>query len=287
MSKVIKLFWWNPAANPKEYAVLFRNNPGALSKLWALKPRRFSNFGDVFSKLAVELVFGAKVIWAPPTEADLFALGSIMSVIPASRDDAAIWGTGDRGDLTATAELASNERRVLAVRGSLTRDAYSLAHNVSLGDPGFFISEMVGKSNLRALKPLYLPHFSDLNSKKEITLLRRLRVLGYEIVLPTEHPLQVAEKISKASFVVTTSLHGRIFADALEIPVFSVETLREPSFKFMDYASSIGKKWDSFDKQEFVSQPNMFDNQANHQPNLEPEAIQSLCLGLEVAAKRF
>jgi hypothetical protein len=68
--------------------------------------------------------------------------------------------------------------------------------------------------------------------------------LGWEIVLPSVAPLEVAARIAAAEFVATSSLHGLIFADALSTPAqlvsFSGGARAEPLFKYDDYSSIFG-----------------------------------------------
>lgn len=64
---------------------------------------------------------------------------------------------------------------------------------------------------------------------------------GIELVDVDAHPLQVADKILEASLVYASSLHGIIFAHALNRPcVFVKPQMDEPMIKCEDYYASVG-----------------------------------------------
>ena len=68
--------------------------------------------------------------------------------------------------------------------------------------------------------------------------------------------MEVFEKISKCEFVVSSSLHGLVFSDALGIPNLHLKVtdkLGGDGFKFNDYYSSFGVEhifWDISKKNE-------------------------------------
>ncbi|MBY0233675.1 MAG: polysaccharide pyruvyl transferase family protein, partial [Burkholderiaceae bacterium] len=58
-----------------------------------------------------------------------------------------------------------------------------------------------------------IPHFAALGDHGARHLLDRCRAQGWTVVLPNRPPVEVASVISGADLVVTSSLHGLVFAD--------------------------------------------------------------------------
>jgi pyruvyltransferase len=254
MSKKLKMFWWKPFANIRYSARFTRDNSFLMSRRLLTGKVRFSNFGDEFSQMALEYATGKKVIWASPETAEIFGLGSIMAFLEMAKNPVTVWGAGVHEPSDKFCEFDYEQHSFPIVRGRETLSYLRLDSKVtSIGDPGLLISEFVGPSKVRSNTPLYIPHFSELNSQSGLNLIDTIRSCGFRVCLPDEHPLHVGNEISKSSFVLTSSLHARIFSDTLGIPSISLHNAFEPTFKYRDYASSVGVGWKSIGPDELLS----------------------------------
>lgn len=194
------------------------------------------NFGDYISLKLVERIVRTAVRVCPngalAKEKKLLAIGSIMTF---ARNHDVIWGSGANGKWLDLKYYKFTELDVRAVRGPLTR-AF-LQQNFSIncpeiyGDPAllfpYFFPEFVRSKN-PPLDYIVIPHYS------EIALLPK--DLGDHIVYPIEPWDHVIQKIVDSKFVISSSLHGIIIAEAYGIPaIFLRITEHEPLFKYIDY----------------------------------------------------
>jgi pyruvyltransferase len=209
---MVKAYWWNGYPN------------------WGdgLAPyllKRFSNFHDVQ--------------WAPPNEADVFTIGSILEHIPIE-SQAYVLGTGR---LRPGSLLTLNQNlHVMGYRGMLTANSIGPTAPV-IGDPGLLADELVEPQS-RDYELGIVPHWSDKELGKDP------RFVGHKwstlVINPRDHPLKVIRQIGSCKKIVSSSLHGLIVADAFGIPRRFERTplfdlVREGGlFKFEDYSSSIG-----------------------------------------------
>jgi len=203
--------------------------------------RSFVNFGDYLSLKVVERMVGSPVrvykkIWNHP-EKKLLAIGSIFSF---ARDGDVVWGSGMKRWLPKT-EYRFTHLDVRCVRGPLTR-AYLQEHfhidcPEIYGDPALLFPYLYPEFK-RKENPTYdyiiIPHFSeeDLFLKEE----------WENVVYSTEPWEEVLTKILDSRFIITSSLHGIIVAEAYGIPARLLRvTENEPLFKYQDYYFGTGR----------------------------------------------
>ncbi len=206
-------------------------------------PRRFSalpeyqpeNFGDA---LAAELVRG--IVACTPAlrqQHRSHRLLSIGSVLHFARPHDVVWGTGVNGKVEG-ARVGSSQLDVRAVRGPRTRDLL-LQRGVPVpdvfGDPGLLV-------------PTVFPFTRDWAQRK-----RRARAVipnlndarDYashpDFVNPLAPLWDVIRRIAESEFVIASSLHGIVIAEALGVPVRPLESPAEPAFKYDDYAAGTGR----------------------------------------------
>jgi hypothetical protein len=169
------------------------------------------------------------------------AVGSIINTYLERGGQGLIFGSGVRKpDLSSGHPLLAE--KVIGVRGHLTAEALDLSAGMVIGDPGLLIGRLVAPARPVRRRAVFVPHFSSLGTNSGRRLVRDMRSLGFNIVLPNATPQQVAREISSATFVLATSLHALVFADAYGVPCARPfdESLREPDFKYMDYRSVFG-----------------------------------------------
>lgn len=190
------------------------------------------NFGDWLTP-AILGAFGIPVTWAPIRGAQLVMVGSVLSKLPVGWPGMVL-GTGliKRG-----MHPHVDQARVLAIRGSLTRDAAHLSKRTPLGDPGILVPRLP-RNEYPPAGTVLVPHYVDQAMVK--------RHPGLQVIDIRRPAAEVAGKIAAAERVITSSLHALIAADSLGVP-----HVWEPhaaviggSFKFLDYGSAFGVRVD-------------------------------------------
>lgn len=140
---------------------------------------------------------------------------------------------------------------IRGVRGPLTLNAFEDAgHDISsvnfLGDPGLLIGEIypdLFNIQERAGKILFIPHY-----RMRFTYHSNKR---YEVKDIDDSPYNISKSIRSAEYIITSSLHGLIWAHALGRPVSLVKPdSTEPLFKFHDYLLSVEKNLKFHDSPE-------------------------------------
>ncbi len=178
----------------------------------------------------VELI-GEQVAHQP----NLIAIGSILHWADAH---SLVWGAGF---ISRDVPLTVRPSRVLAVRGPLTLERlhrYGIPGTPAIGDPGIFISDVFPPSAQTV--PLgVVPHYVDARAPE----LQAARGAGMEILDVTAPLGDYIRKLSACRKIITSSLHGLVFAHAYGIPAVWWKLSNDvhgDGFKFYDYYASIG-----------------------------------------------
>jgi len=238
----IDLFWWDPEQMTSELVRLLMISPVSTTRALVGHNLRFQNFGDSYSRFAVEYVMGRKVVWSPPGRAQLFSTGSIMRYTSKSNLGAYVWGSGCR---TRDEVPASNiDLKFLCVRGPLTSEIYQTPE--VFGDPGLIASDVFSITNETKSKTIFIPHFTEIGARGKSTFYAKLKNAGIEVVLPNQSPKEVSKLVSQSELVITSSLHGLVFADSFGIPRLRLTNESEPTFKYQDYEKSVNTVSDQF-----------------------------------------
>lgn len=183
----------------------------------------------------------------------LLALGSIFGC---AKNGDVIWGTGINARWQSK-EPPKIELDIRAVRGPLTRDflieQYNWCCPEVYGDPALLFPILFQEFNTN---PKY--EYTVLFQHNDEPYIRRYweRYKDYNIYLcqrPNRIPWQtVVERILASKFIISSSLHGLIIAEAYGIPArwlhnpFLPSTLTEHSFKYNDYYLSTSRKPNQF-----------------------------------------
>ncbi len=207
--------------------------------------RREANFGDALSPLVVAHVAGRRVEWAPREEAELFAVGSLMTMIantpretPAPRP--VIWGSGCMGPVRDLAFLRDVD--VALLRGPVT-SALLERRDTTFGDPGLLVTDVFGTLPDRQEKIGIVPHLT----KREDPALEAVVAADPRLTLidpATRDASAVVHRIAECAYVLSSSLHGLVVADACGVPNTWLEPWGNHGFaalKFQDYAASVGR----------------------------------------------
>lgn len=219
----------------------------AIRLYWMGGNRGEINFGDSMSPLIVEMMAGRPVRYAPPENCDLIAMGSLLDKVEKKKlkrllrfrfDPIRVWGSG----AFCVEPVTRRGLAPFAVRGHLTRQALQLPQEMSLGDPGLLVDRFDvrrGKEHRWGI----VPHVADRNE----SLIHELRAANpgaLLIDLGDPDLRETLRKIQSCEFIISSSLHGLVTADAFGIPSVWLRVsgnLYGGDGKFMDYFSAVGR----------------------------------------------
>lgn len=248
MTAVIRAFWWSPIGCLRSMAETLRFEAAPWLYLAGRGGGLPRNFGDEFAPYAIREATGRCVRRATPQQANLLSIGSIIEhcALRGARNTQ-VWGSGLRvGDGPRFADDFGMVGQFLAVRGPLTASRLGV-QGAALGDPGVLAADFRPSGRrIRSNRLLLIPHFRDFSTRQGRRNISFLRSEGLDVMLPTTRPLEAIGIICRAGCVVTSSLHGLIFAHALGVPAIPIRscdpnvTRTEPSFKYRDYAATAG-----------------------------------------------
>ncbi len=197
---------------------------------------KFVNFGDYISLKVVERIVGepVRIYKFYPFEAGrkLLAIGSLLYF---ARNHDVLWGCGCNAKYLSREDYKFTQLDIRALRGPLTREFLKDKFNIDApeiyGDPALLIPYLFPEFK-RKKKPKYdyivIPHY------KEQSLFPKQQ--NNHAVYPTEPWAIVIQKIVNSAFVISSSLHGIVVAEAYGIPARMLRvTEDEPLFKYQDY----------------------------------------------------
>lgn len=199
------------------------------------------NFGDQLSPVIVDFMLKRKGLsFNSPTKKKytvLSSLGSIFFISPFVKKT--MWGTG-----SFKSNVYDKNARKLArldvrcIRGPLTEelllDSKILKKRInSYGDPGILMPLIYPGKSEKKYKISVVPHMSEEISTK------------YHIIdVRTKDWKKVIDEITQSEFIISSSLHGIIIAEAYGIPAVWLhnEESSQKEFKYLDYYYSTGRK---------------------------------------------
>lgn len=194
--------------------------------------RRINNFGDLIGPVLVERIASAERLGT--STGRLLTVGSIMHF---AREGDVVWGSGINGKV-ARHEHVFRCLDVRAVRGPVTRARLAEmgidAPDV-YGDPALLVPDLFPDLPRGSMEPssdyVLIPNLHDVP-----------RFAGHpNFMSPREDWVTVAERIRSSRFVVGSSLHGLILADAYGVPAVRLRSISEPPFKYDDYAAGVSR----------------------------------------------
>lgn len=175
------------------------------------------------------------------------ALLTLGSIFQAAGSEDYIWGTGVNPFWQRHVKKF-RPPKITALRGPLSRHYlmtnYGWSIPESYGDPGLLISRFIGPDLKKKKKYdflVLLQHQDEICDAEayigpSCNIVRCQRGVGNRLSF-----LDVAKLILQAHFVLSTSLHGIIFAESLGVSArwirnpYLLSTVTEPSFKYNDY----------------------------------------------------
>lgn len=235
------------------------------------------NFGDALSPLICEMVSQRAVVLSSMKQCDLVSIGSLLQRKKENLFSRAIfvWGTG----FIEAPKPHKSKHIFCGVRGRKTEASIINIENVSYGDPGLLCSELLNSKQSNLIYEWgIVPHYKDRNSNTIMDLAKRLP--GSKIIDVFNPPLETLKEISQCNRILSSSLHGLIAADALNISngwIMPTDQIRGGTWKFEDYYSA----FENYAKSPIINQDLLSD--CSIVSNLSapaPEELQALQQGL-------
>ena len=188
---------------------------------WTEGPGR-GNFGDLLGPLICEHLSGRRVVHSSVERADLISIGSLLEPWFWKEDSnlqftGAIWGTGRMEGLVP---ISFPSATICAVRGKLSRERLggSVSAECTIGEPGLLTPMLVPATLTvpRRFKVGVVPHWGE----RKHEAYRKLADLSAEILIidPCERVAIIVDRIRSCDFILSSSLHGLILADAFGLP---------------------------------------------------------------------
>ena len=204
---------------------------------------RIPNVGDRINPTIVTAVSKRPTVHVAGVQVPhLVAVGSTMA---ATTPESHVWGTGVmHPDLGVGGAMASN---IHAVRGKLSHSALCAAgiklRDVPFGDPGYLAPALFGITRSAAPTKTIgiVPHYVDRLKPHFRRLIAEPDVVDLNV---HADPLQFLHAMAKCDTIISSSLHGLIFAEALGIPNLWVTTgddIAGGPFKFNDWFSTTSR----------------------------------------------
>ena len=203
------------------------------------------NLGDRFTDLWLTKQGYDHTVTDKLAEGNFIGVGSLLE--QCQGHDLTIWGTGRATDPRKTGLVDLTKGTVLALRGPLSamgaygaRSAVNSRKGFVMGDPGLLAADLLDdvppRDRSHVYPVTYVPHWTEYErvvaEKGEDAT---VNLLG--------DPIEALQRIREATYVVSSSLHGLIFADAFGVERvwdYQEKAVGDP-FKFRDYASLVGK----------------------------------------------
>jgi hypothetical protein len=207
----------------------------AVPAFWCRAPSQ-GNVGDRLTPWLIRRICGVPARWVAPgwPGRKHFVTGSVISL---AGPGALVWGAG----VMDAGEVVDPRAELIGVRGPLTREAALRSGAVCppvYGDPALLVPRFLPCAGGSRGGPVALvPHFSD-----------KARALagvpdGWRFVDVQQPVEDVVDRLSGASLVASSSLHGIILSHAYGIPAVWITYGPLPAgddSKFHDYFLSVG-----------------------------------------------
>lgn len=233
--------------------------------LYWWEPPHIKNFGDVVSPDLIFNIFGFNIFRTPIENCNLIATGSIIEVAQQAKHKNSFysWGSGFIRSNSGNKNL--DHIKFSAVRGKNTLSR--IGYTVPIGDPGILINAAYSLKRKRHSKKIgVVIHYADI--KLPITK-KFCEDPRFEVISPLDSPQNVAQKIAECGLILSSSLHGLIFADSLSIPNAHIKisnNLTGGTYKFHDYYSGIDKQYQPANVKKIFDDDYLHQLKVNYHP---------------------
>ena len=201
--------------------------------------RQNSNFGDVLTPYLIKELFGIDIHHSTyPRNCNFIGIGSVLEKLEEAPEDVTVWGPGFMYEESSHVITKQN---ILAVRGKLSRARLvGLKKECPLGDPGLLVNKIY-KPQPKMYKIGFIPHYVDRANENS----KHIRSLpGVHFIDIMQEPSTFINEVARCDYVISSSLHGLITAESLNIP--NLHVMLSPkvfglNFKFKDYYSAFNQ----------------------------------------------
>lgn len=237
------------------------------------------NMGDILNVMIIENLFGYKVRKHTFLTGELSAIGSglgqftlwsnpfvafIQRVVGVFFPTVNVWGTGFICYKEKDTPFYRKDMRFAAVRGQLSKARVEkiLGHSLEIptGDAGILSSYLLTGNIKKKYKVGVIAHFKEQDEPVFQKLVNHYK--NSTCIDVRQHPSVVINQIAECECIISSSLHGLIIADSLEIPnihVVVTDKLLGDGFKFDDYYSAyqLTHRFVDLNKEEYPSLDNI------------------------------
>jgi hypothetical protein len=202
---------------------------------------KIRNCGDAITAYLLQNVLNLSPVTVPADQPHLLATGSIFFL---ANRNSYIWGSGmlhpeaEFGDIPSANIRAVRGKKTLALLQSRRKDVGQLP----LGDPGILVDYLYKNAAFRSLPVKYraavIPHHRSINT---LPIARGRKDPEICIVDMRDSSLLPLEQIQQSEVVISQSLHGLVFASALNKPYVWVSDKQDErwTFKFEDWFTTV------------------------------------------------
>lgn len=198
------------------------------------------NFGDDLNLTLWQQVFPNIDQLAPDIE--MVGIGTLLKRKPSAKLRKVVLGAG-----AAAANIRLNTRDcdIRWVRGPKSARAVGVSAKLGIGDAAWLWDELFQNFTTCSTAPVGLiPHWA---TWQHFDWHKVASDAGMIAIDPGQSPLQVAEQMRRCSRIVTESLHGAVFADAMGIPwAPAMLAHRFHKFKWEDWTDTINRPLQPF-----------------------------------------
>lgn len=196
------------------------------------------NWGDQLSPVICKMISGRDVVHAKVTRCDMIAIGSILSRVKehifAKRIH--VWGTG----FIKPVRKHKIRHYIHALRGKKSAELLTNVDVKVFGDPGLLCDQLIPNHNniLKQYDLGIVPHYSEREHPKLLAFMKNNPEVAFVDIF--SETLSFLQKLTTCRFILSSSLHGLIAADALGIPNCRFKLSKNiigGDFKFQDYYS--------------------------------------------------
>lgn len=238
-SSMIRTFYWNRLKRSPLRVLanrMFSRDPG--------RHLAVGNAGDILTVDILERVYGLRTLHCRSSELPrVLCIGSIASMIG---EGDILCGVGVKYEIRARFPFPKETVKIFGLRGPISYDEFNrCGFDVSkvkfLLDPGLMVRFMYGPNEDSGdgdRDVIFIPHW------KERFEYRAPLPKGIKVVNIDCRPKNLIARIKASKLVYSSSLHGLVFAHALNRPCVPVMPKYERSLlKFEDYHAGVGLKF--------------------------------------------
>ena len=199
--------------------------------------RGLNNFGDCLQPDILKH-YGFAPVYVPQRKSDVVLAGSILQWVPPDYKGVILGTGGDAKDYDFP------NAHIVGVRGELSLARLKQKSDVGVvGDPGLIMNRVFPEQVTKTHKIGIVPHFVD-NDHAVIRRWAGRFAKDCLVIDVLRSPREVIKDIKGCDYIISSSLHGLIIADAFDIPNarFVIRDTMPTDFydyKFKDYYSSL------------------------------------------------